>query len=823
MTPAQFFLDLQTKFSKNVSESFKKAIGEIKDDYNMDSALKAIASDDIEALVEAIQLEDAAFDVFADEVDMSFKQGGGLTFKSLLATQPKKGPQFIARFSVRNPRAEEYARQLSSKAVTRVVDEQKAIIRTIVEDAISKGDNPKTIVKKLVGEVNKTTGKREGGVIGLSEPFAKYVMSAERELQEGKFSNYLTRKRRDRRFDKWVKESEKTGKPLTGTQIQKMINQYSNRLLALRAQTIGRTEAMAALGAAQYEVILQLIDTGKVTKDQVTKIWDATGDKRTRLTHAVADGQEVGIEEFFTMASGAKLRYPGDPVAPAGEIINCRCILKLKVDWLKGIRKPQAPVFRAEPTPKPTSIFPKTLDRVQEPPPPPPYAWPKSIQSEFAVSKKVKEIQEGTYVKPYLKKVPNPFYKPDFTYNDFTNLVDPGITYKLKETEEILVPISQLKSPMQEINISQFKPIDGKYDPPGAIKAEGQYILTSGNTVISALKLQGEKYVKLKVWDADKNPDYLAKNKAAVEAKKKAEEAAARAAKQAQAVVAPQPVVAPVFAPKVDAPIVTAKVKVKVDPASYIKPGMTEEEIKKAAKAARARARRQNRGTTVIEEHLNNLENKIQLPPLVPFDQIKTHGEKIRDWLKIHKTPVLPHKPVTEYKEGDKSNPRFREFMNTSAARLRDLPVGYKNKIVSYTGSSYGQVNRALRAGDTSDSNALAYKRAFDQAATDLPDGIVLYRGMTLYEDLTHHVGSIIQDASLQSVSYGGRSAFSGDTILQLKISPGVKGIAVETVSRHAGEREIVLAANVRYQIDRVTRIRNNSAQLVEITVLPHG
>jgi hypothetical protein len=37
------------------------------------------------------------------------------------------------------------------------------------------------------------------------------------------------------------------------------------------------------------------------------------------------DGQERGLNEPFDSPSGAQLMYPGDPDAPAEEVINCRC------------------------------------------------------------------------------------------------------------------------------------------------------------------------------------------------------------------------------------------------------------------------------------------------------------------------------------------------------------------------------------------------------------------------------------------------------------------------------------------------------------------
>jgi hypothetical protein len=63
------------------------------------------------------------------------------------------------------------------------------------------------------------------------------------------------------------------------------------------------------------------------------QIWLATLDSRTRHEHRVLDGQEVDVGEPFIM-DGFKLKYPGDPAAPAHLLFNCRCTVIAKV---KGV------------------------------------------------------------------------------------------------------------------------------------------------------------------------------------------------------------------------------------------------------------------------------------------------------------------------------------------------------------------------------------------------------------------------------------------------------------------------------------------------------
>jgi SPP1 gp7 family putative phage head morphogenesis protein len=83
-----------------------------------------------------------------------------------------------------------------------------------------------------------------------------------------------------------------------------------------RAETIARTQVIGANNYADVETY----KANGVDK----KEWLATGDERTRDSHAAADGQVVGVNEPF-IVGGASLQYPGDPDGPPEEVVSCRC------------------------------------------------------------------------------------------------------------------------------------------------------------------------------------------------------------------------------------------------------------------------------------------------------------------------------------------------------------------------------------------------------------------------------------------------------------------------------------------------------------------
>lgn len=97
-----------------------------------------------------------------------------------------------------------------------------------------------------------------------------------------------------------------------------------------RALVTARTEMISAANAGSY---VQMLEAG--FDDQVTKVWLATEDTRTRESHRHADNQDVQLTAEFQVdiyAGGVKtgtegLEFPGDPTGTPGNIINCRCSL----------------------------------------------------------------------------------------------------------------------------------------------------------------------------------------------------------------------------------------------------------------------------------------------------------------------------------------------------------------------------------------------------------------------------------------------------------------------------------------------------------------
>lgn len=327
---------LLDRLEPRLRDAFLAAVQEIVGKAQIGRIVEALERGDVQGAIDALYIEPAAFEVFQRELEAAYGEGGNVTVGEIGQAVDAQGNRLVIRFDVRNLRAERWLRENSSNLITRIVEEQRDVVRTHLTSGMERGDNPRTVALDITGRINPATKRREGGVVGLSGPQEAYVRNAREELRNGDFAAFRERQRRDKRFDKLLSRMEREGKPLNETQITKIINRYADSLLKLRGETIARTEGLASLHAAQYEALRQLVDSGKVRADQVKRVWDATGDRKTRRAHAIADGQTVGLEEDFTVG-GRSMRYPGDPRGGPQNVINCRCAIRPKVDWLAGI------------------------------------------------------------------------------------------------------------------------------------------------------------------------------------------------------------------------------------------------------------------------------------------------------------------------------------------------------------------------------------------------------------------------------------------------------------------------------------------------------
>lgn len=326
-TQRQLFRELAAKFGPEIAQAFRAALQELRSGVEVQKLILAIGRGDLAGAMDALHIDRSAFAGLEEKLAEAYAAGG----RGAVASMPL-AVSIGFRFDPGNQRAASWIRQHAARLITGLVENEREQARQHIAAGMARGAPPRSVALDLVGRINRATGRRDGGLIGLSGPQRVYVEAARAELLSGdpaQLRNYLSRARRVKYpFDRAVNKAIKAKKPLDADTVAAAVRAYENSLLKHRGEVIARTEALPAIRAAKREAYQQLVDDGRVDAMSIVRGWSAVGDSRTRDTHADMNRQEVrGLDAPFVSPSGAQFHYPGDTSlgAPAAEVIACRC------------------------------------------------------------------------------------------------------------------------------------------------------------------------------------------------------------------------------------------------------------------------------------------------------------------------------------------------------------------------------------------------------------------------------------------------------------------------------------------------------------------
>lgn len=221
-------------------------------------------------------------------------------------------PTIGISFDPSDHEAADLARRARLRFIAEFTDRQREATRNALTDSF------------LTGRGSVATARSFRESIGLTE-YQRGVVNNYRTALEGGSRDALDRELRDRRFDRTVARSIKTGDPLSQEQIDRMVAAYQKRYLQYRAEVIARTEAVRITSQARRVAFIQNLHQVGLTEADAEHTWHSVRDNRTRETHRDMNGQKQPFSRPFQSPSGAQLMYPGDPNAPADEVCNCRC------------------------------------------------------------------------------------------------------------------------------------------------------------------------------------------------------------------------------------------------------------------------------------------------------------------------------------------------------------------------------------------------------------------------------------------------------------------------------------------------------------------
>jgi hypothetical protein len=336
----QVYADLLARYGVAVADAFFRALDSLRAGVELQRVTAALQNGDIDAALEALHIDPEALNEIAERAKQAHDEAGKVTASAIPKRKPD-GTALIVRFDGRNPEAEAWVSRHSSDLITRITTEQRDLVRATLTESMRRGANPRQAALDIVGKVNRATGKREGGILGLSKPQAEYVASARTELastDRASLENYLGRGRRNKQYDGHVRRALKTGKPIPAEAATRMIRDYERSLLKQRGELIGLHETFAAMEQGKQEAYRQAVASGKIAEATVTKTWRALSVRNYRHQHRAINGQKVGLNGLFVLPDGTTMKHPHDKDAPVSHTAGCRCQTDYSVDFYAALR-----------------------------------------------------------------------------------------------------------------------------------------------------------------------------------------------------------------------------------------------------------------------------------------------------------------------------------------------------------------------------------------------------------------------------------------------------------------------------------------------------
>ena len=222
-----------------------------------------------------------------------------------------------------NPGHPEAARLMESNRLNLVRDlsqQQREIVRQALTTGLARGEGTAAIARRFAN------------AIGLSPAQAQQLDTYRRSLE-------ASRSPIDAGL---VGPGEAPAVDvLSPTQVERMVAAQQKQMVAARAETIARTEALRVTALAQDQALRQNLRATGQSAALTGKTWNSAHDSRTRETHSSADGQRRRLNDTFSIG-GEQMDKPGE--GSAANSINCRCVLTFEffdseqelTEWLAG-------------------------------------------------------------------------------------------------------------------------------------------------------------------------------------------------------------------------------------------------------------------------------------------------------------------------------------------------------------------------------------------------------------------------------------------------------------------------------------------------------
>lgn len=339
---------LIASWEPRMRQAFLAAVYEIRDSVKLTELVRLIEAGRIDDAVRAVGLDPGKFRSMTSTLLAAYEAAGVATMLAIPPAAVAAGYTLKISFNASARAAADFLRYRSELLIREITEDQRRGIRDVLVRGLESGRGPRDVATDLLGRRNRITGKREHGLIGLSQTQQEWARNYARELATGDPAA-LKRAMRDAAFDNRIRRAIAEKRGLTIEEARAPFRAYLHRALRVRADLIARQEMRGAMHEAQDQAYRQAIAAGMLSADVVTKEWRSRRDERVRDTHrrnrtmmvdaphAGLDGQVRTIDDYFNSPSGARLRFPGDFNAPIEETAGCRCYLIYRVNFLRDL------------------------------------------------------------------------------------------------------------------------------------------------------------------------------------------------------------------------------------------------------------------------------------------------------------------------------------------------------------------------------------------------------------------------------------------------------------------------------------------------------
>ena len=227
------------------------------------------------------------------------------------------------QYDVSNDRAVANIRNNRLRLIREFTGEQRRATRAALQEGIERGLNPIDQARMFRQSIGLTERQ-----VGTVNNFRRLLTTARQDGLPSRAA--LNRALRDGRFDRTILRSIRDNRPLTDTQVERMVGRYQERLIRHRSEVIARTESLRAVHEGNLEMYDQAVENEQIRADQVSRTWVTARDDQVRDTHEELNGQVRALDEVWETQNGV-LRFPGDPMAPGSETIQCRCVVATRL------------------------------------------------------------------------------------------------------------------------------------------------------------------------------------------------------------------------------------------------------------------------------------------------------------------------------------------------------------------------------------------------------------------------------------------------------------------------------------------------------------